>query len=107
MALHLRLGRLPREDRSGLAACLAIGVGGFVLLSLIATKREVYLVPLLPFVAAAQLGLFYAWRDAPSFMIAWATFSKLSGERPATSESIWSVNAVIFNCSPITPVDAS
>ncbi len=29
----------------------------------------------LPFVAAAQLGLFYAWRDAPSFMIAWAVFT--------------------------------
>ena len=28
-----------------------------------------------PFIAAAQLGLFYCWRDAPSFMLAWCTFT--------------------------------
>lgn len=35
----------------------------------------VALLHTLPFIAAAQLGLFYAWRDAPSFMIAWAFFT--------------------------------
>lgn len=29
----------------------------------------------LPYIVAAQIGLFYCWRDAPSFMIAWATFA--------------------------------
>ncbi len=28
-----------------------------------------------PFIVAAQFGLFYAWRDAPSFMFAWAFFT--------------------------------
>lgn len=27
-----------------------------------------------PYIVIAQLGLFYAWRDAPSFMYAWAFF---------------------------------
>ncbi|MEE8551570.1 MAG: hypothetical protein V3T08_09995 [Gemmatimonadota bacterium] len=27
-----------------------------------------------PFIIVAQFGLFYAWRDAPSFMFAWAFF---------------------------------
>jgi len=49
----LRIKRAPAEDRAGLAACLALGVGGFVFLSLIATKREVYMVPLFPFTAMA------------------------------------------------------
>ncbi len=29
----------------------------------------------LPWIAISQLGLFYCWRDAPTFMIAWATFT--------------------------------
>ena len=28
-----------------------------------------------PLIIIAQLGLFYAWRDAPSFMFAWAFFA--------------------------------
>lgn len=28
-----------------------------------------------PFIIVAQFGLFYAWRDAPSFMFAWAFFT--------------------------------
>lgn len=28
-----------------------------------------------PLIFVAQVGLFYAWRDAPSFMTAWATFT--------------------------------
>jgi multidrug transporter EmrE-like cation transporter len=28
-----------------------------------------------PLILIAQVGLFYAWRDAPSFMTAWATFT--------------------------------
>ena len=28
-----------------------------------------------PFILVAQWGLFYAWRDAPSFMFAWAFFT--------------------------------
>lgn len=28
-----------------------------------------------PLIFAAQMGLFYAWRDAPSMMLAWAAFT--------------------------------
>ena len=49
----LGLKRPPSKERAGLAACCAIGVGGFLFLSVLATKREVYLVPLFPFLAAA------------------------------------------------------
>jgi 4-amino-4-deoxy-L-arabinose transferase-like glycosyltransferase len=51
-AASLRIGRAPRAHRRGLGAGLALGIGGFVLLSAFATKRQVYLVPLLPFVSA-------------------------------------------------------
>ena len=31
-----------------------------------------------PLILIGQLGLFYAWRDAPSFMFAWAFFSVMN-----------------------------
>ncbi len=59
--LHLLAGLLvmvklrgqPAADRRGLATCAAIGIGGFLFLSAIATKREVYMMPLLPFACTA------------------------------------------------------
>jgi hypothetical protein len=32
-----------------------------------------------PLILAAQYGLFYSWRDAPSFMLAWAFFTAGNG----------------------------
>jgi 4-amino-4-deoxy-L-arabinose transferase-like glycosyltransferase len=44
--------RAAPEDREGLGACAAAGPLALLLISLAATKREVYLVPVLPFLAA-------------------------------------------------------
>jgi 4-amino-4-deoxy-L-arabinose transferase-like glycosyltransferase len=49
----LTLRRAPHAHRGGLATCAALAIGAFVMLSAFATKREVYLVPVLPFMAAA------------------------------------------------------
>lgn len=59
--LHLMLGTFhaatffvrPRDDRAGLAACAGAGVLGMTILFLAATKREVYLITPLPFLAIA------------------------------------------------------
>jgi hypothetical protein len=48
----LRPARAPAEHRFGLGACLGAIALSLVLLSIPASKREVYLVPVLPFVAA-------------------------------------------------------
>ncbi|EKD40092.1 MAG: hypothetical protein ACD_75C00180G0001 [uncultured bacterium] len=40
-------------------------------------------------------------------MIALATSSKLSGDNPSTSLGMLRSKAATFNCSPITPVEAS
>lgn len=51
-ATAARLRAAERSSQRGLVTCLALGLGGFVLLSAFATKRQVYLVPLLPFASA-------------------------------------------------------
>lgn len=53
LLVMLKLRAQPPAMRRGLATCAAIGIGGFLFLSALATKREVYLLPLLPFVCAA------------------------------------------------------
>ncbi|MFV1960167.1 MAG: hypothetical protein ACC662_12230, partial [Planctomycetota bacterium] len=45
--------RVSRADRAGLLAATGGGLGGLLVLFLVATKREVYLIPTLPFLAAA------------------------------------------------------
>lgn len=51
LAALLTLRRRPAEDRLGLGACAAGFLGLLVVLSLFATKRELYMLPAFPFAA--------------------------------------------------------
>lgn len=50
-----------------------------------------------PFILLSQFGLFYTWRDAPSFMFAWAFFF-------AGNATMRLVNAQWFVGEPLSPL---
>lgn len=67
----LRPGKASGSARAGLAVALVAGPVQFVLLSLTATKRDLYLIPGMPFVALAA-----AWALHEGLLPRWQRFSR-------------------------------